>query len=147
MVSCFETSRKMKREFFATIDALMREGIDVRAQVKRPSKAWRMAAIYMTKSQLCTGREPTEMGRAPLQRRRRASAQSLSPYEPSSMSSRHMELTRSVDKATNKVSNSLAQMDIRHPAVVLPYSSTAVASPFLAHPWESLPIVHRRQRM
>ena len=29
----------MKREFFATIDALMREGIDVRAQVKRPSKS------------------------------------------------------------------------------------------------------------
>ena len=58
-----------------------------------------------------------------------------------------MELTRSIDKATNKVSNSLAQMDIRHPSVVLPFSSTAVASPFLARPWESVPIDHRRRRM
>ena len=46
------------------------------------------------------------------------------------MGSRHMELTRSIDKATNTVSNSPAQMHVRHPVGDLPYSGTAFASPF-----------------
>jgi len=57
-----------------------------------------------------------------------------------------MELTRSIDKATNKISNSPAQMNwhVRQPVFgVLPFPS--LASPYSIRPWVSVPIP--RQRM
>ena len=76
------------------------------------------------------------------------SSSSLLNTEPSSMSSSHMELIRSIDKATNKVSNSPAQMHAHHQVVALRHSSTAAfASPFSTRPWVSVPMEYRRRRM
>ena len=74
---------------------------------------------------------------------------SLLNTEPSILvSSPHMELIRSIDKATNKVSNSPAQTHAHHQVVALRHSSTAVfASPFSTRPWVSVLMDHRRRRM
>jgi len=65
------------------------------------------------------------------------------------MSFHRMELTRSIDKATNKVP---AQMHAHHPVGRLgdlgdlPYSDT-FASPFSALPWQTVPVNHRRRML
>ena len=59
-----------------------------------------------------------------------------------------MELTRSIDKATDKISNSPAQMNwhARQPVFgVLPFP--ALASPYPIRPWVSVPIPIPRQHM
>ena len=57
-----------------------------------------------------------------------------------------MELTRSIDKATDKISNSPAQMNARQPVFgVLPFP--ALAPPYPIRPWVSVPIQIPRQRM